>query len=479
VAKKTARKRRIQDRNNSIWIAPGDIDVEIEQCQDEGKRLGRLKAQGLALKKRLGTADAFGPAAAESRRRKKRASSLEVQLEARRWLGKTLNLKEHGAYAGQEPSDLAGIRKLRPKAPRVLGGELSPRRAFDRIYGAWLGRCCGCYLGKPVEGASRADIHAILKYQKRFPLNDYFTRPAPPEIRKRGGKWAAFPTTYKKRCMIEDDDTNYTTIGLAVMKQYGLDFAPVDMAEFWLNNVPLLHTCTAERAAYRNFSWGINPPESAVMANPYREWIGAQIRADAFGYVAVARPEKAAELAWRDACISHVKNGIYGEMWVAACLAWAYEFDDPREVVMAGLGEIPLRSRLADAVRHIVQLYDNGLPADAALRDIHQRWNEKRRHHWVHTLSNAEIVVYALLWGERNFGRTICLAVDAAFDTDCNGATAGSILGMMLGAKKLPARWTRQLGDTLETGVAGYYRVKISDMARGTVELARRLAKRK
>jgi len=448
-----------------IWVQRRDVDVELEQCADEGKELGRLAAEGRALSRRLGTKEKNGPA------------TPELQAAARRWFEKTLAVRERGGYAGQEPSDLAGIRKLRAPAPRELDADYSPKRLRDRILGAWLGRCCGCYLGKPVEGAHRADLHAVLRHQKRFPLSGYFRPGVPRGLARRGGRWEGFPSTWGKRYMPEDDDTNYTTIGLAVVKEYGRDFAPEDVAHFWLQNVPYLHTCTAERVAYRNLAAGVLPPESATLANPYREWIGAQIRADGFGYLAVGRPELAADFAWRDASISHVKNGIYGEMWVAAMLAWAYVLDDPRAVVLAGLNEVPLRSRLADAIRNIVQMYDRGRSAQEVAADIHRRWDETDSHHWCHTISNAEIVALALLWGGGDFGRTICLAVDAALDTDCNGATAGSVLGMMLGARRMPERWTGQLRDRLHTGVAGYYDVSISGIARETAELTGKLRK--
>lgn len=447
-----------------IWVQKRDVDVEIAQCADEGKELGDLREQGLALKRRLGTHEKSGPA------------TPEVHAAARRWFEKTLRLRERGAYAGLEPSDLPGIRRLRARAPRELDADYSPARMRDRIHGAWLGRCCGCYLGKPVEGVMRADLHAVLRRQRRFPLSDYFRPGVPASLAKRRPwPWSRFPSTWGKRYMPEDDDTNYTTIGFALVKQYGGGFTPADVAHYWLNNVPYLHTCTAERVAYRNLAAGILPPASATICNPYREWIGAQIRADAFGYLAVGRPELAAGFAWRDASISHIKNGIYGEMWVAAMLASAYVLEDPRAVVLAGLNEIPLRSRLADGVRNIVQMYDGGASAESVAADIHGRWDESQSHHWCHTIANAEIVAYALLWGEGDFGRTICLAVDAALDTDCNGATAGSVLGMMLGARRLPGKWTRQLNDSLKTGVAGYYDVRISRIARETAELAGKL----
>ena len=88
-----------------------------------------------------------------------------------------------------------------------------------------------------------------------------------------------------RNCLEEypnDDDINYSVIALKTMERYGLAFTPCDMAEAWLLGIPAFHSCTAERAAIRNLMNGLLPPDSAMACNPYREWIGAQIRGDLF-----------------------------------------------------------------------------------------------------------------------------------------------------------------------------------------------------
>lgn len=442
-----------------LYFNLSDLRVEREQLRDEGKDLSGLAPEFDRLEAAAAPADP------------------EWQRQAQYLSDRTQQLPQVQGYAFAEPSDLAGIRRARPQAEREFGLRLSDAELLDRIYGAWLGRCAGCLLGKPVEGQMSAAMWGYLKEAGLYPLRDYFRSDAAPEHMSRHGFSLRVDGCIDKvDCMVEDDDTNYTAVGMLVMKNRGRDFAPEHVAECWMQELPLLHTCTAERVAYRNFALQIAPPASALWRNPYREWIGAQIRADFFGYVAPGDPERAAEYAWRDACISHVKNGIYGEMWVAAMLAAAPALDEPEAVLRAGLAEIPARSRLAAAVNEVISWKRAGIDYVEAIARIHQRWDERNSHHWCHTVSNAEIVTLALLWGERNFEQTICRAVEACFDTDCNGATAGSVLGMMLGAEALPKKWTAPLRDRLRTGLAGYHDVKISDLARETFELARRFA---
>jgi ADP-ribosylglycohydrolase len=439
-----------------IWLYPGngEVDVEKRQCEEEGKDIAPY-LQDFA---RVGALDLWDP------------SNWPAAYELFDQLAK-IRVKPDFPY--HEPSELWEIKSVRGTRPELPALSLSDEDLYDHVYGAWLGRCCGCLLGQPVEGWRRERMKPFLE-EFGYPLSGYIGKNLLEEARDR----YQLRRKYTWDRMPEDDDTNYTTIGLAILEQHGPKFTPVDVANFWMRNVPILHTCTAERAAYRNLVNLIPPPRSASVRNPYREWIGAQIRADAFGYACPGNPELAADFAWRDASISHVKNGIYGEMFVAAMLAAAPLTTDVATIINAGLGEIPEKSRLHSCVERVMAWHTDGVSYEDAVDNIHGEWNEADAHHWCHTISNAMIVTIGLLWGDLDFEKSIVRAVMPCFDTDCNGATVGSIVGMILGAKKLPAKWTDAVNDTLETGVAGYNHVKISDMARrtmGVVEAVRAL----
>ena len=366
-----------------------------------------------------------------------------------------------------EPSKLEAIRAVRPDGPRRIAVPLSEADIANRTRGAWVGRVAGCMLGKPVEGWPREKIRDLLNACGEEALTDYMPRP-PESSSMQFPEHASGLLRGSISGAARDDDIDYTIVGLCVLEDHGREFTPGHMADFWLARMPFRCTYTAERAAYRNFVNGIRPPESAVYRNPYREWIGAQIRADAFGYACPGRPEEAAGLAFKDACISHTRNGIYGEMWVAATLAAAFVGGEMTRTIELGLTEIPQNCRLAETIRQVLAWHAEGLSADEATTRLLTEYGD---YHPVHTINNASIVAMGLLWGEGDFSHTIGLAVEAGLDTDCNGATAGSVLGAMMGAEAIPAHWTEPLDGRVETVVAWQKDLTIS----GLVERTRRV----
>ena len=441
------------------WLAfnKSDLKVEAEQLQDEGAALPENLAD------EMNTLLAYqGPEDNAFRDR------------VRRLLEQTAHLPTQSDYPFDEPSDLAAIQAARPTTSNQLEvPELTVEDYYNRVYGAWLGRCSGCLLGIPIEGLYVQDFWPYLKEIGQYPLNRYLDSSIPDRLKEKYTFITERGYIDEIDHMVENDDTNYTVISLAVLEKFGWDFKPEHVAAVWLENLPAYHTFTAERVAYRNFLLMKSPPESASYCNPFREWIGAQIRGDFWGYVCPGDPARAAELAWRDACISHVKNGIYGEMWVAAMCSAAAVLETPRQVLEAGLAQVPENSRLTQVVREVMDWYDTGKDIQEALMLIHQLWDDSNPHHWCHTLSNAQIVTLGLMWGENDYEQSVSWAVTAGIDTDCNGATVGSIIGMLHGADRLPGKWIDPLNDRLDTGISGYHQVKISDMALLTVELAK------
>ncbi len=382
-------------------------------------------------------------------------------------------LRPGADFGYDEPSTLEEIRAARPDGPRRIADP--PDNLHDRTLGAWLGRCAGCMLGKPVEGRHKWQIDALLEAAGEPALTDYF----PPIENVPEGVPYPDPTSDMLRGNIthgvRDDDTDYTVLGLHIMEEKGVDFTSRDVAWQWQEHLPFFLVYTAERVAYQNFVNNIWPPESATHQNPFREWIGAQIRCDAFGYVAPGWPEKAAELGFRDAAVSHVKNGIYGEMYFAALIAAALATDSLTEAMDAALPEIPAKSRFTEMVVKTQEFCDG----EADWRKAWEKISDEYGHYsGVHTINNAALVLMGLLYADREddpaafYETAITLSVHGGWDTDCNGATAGSVAGALLGASKLPEKWTGVLKNRLESIVVGLTDNAITDLADRTVAVA-------
>jgi hypothetical protein len=141
-----------------------------------------------------------------------------------------------------------------------------------------------------------------------------------------------------------------------------------------------------------------------------------------------------------------------------------------RAALDAALAQVPPHSRLAEALDDVLGLYSSGVDWESARNDLAERYYGQ--YSFVHTVNNAAVVAAALLWGEGDYTRTIGLAVQGGWDTDCNGATAGSVFGAMHGTKALPAKWIDPLNDLVRSAVFGFDNSRISSLAERTLKLA-------
>ncbi|TYB63812.1 ADP-ribosylglycohydrolase family protein [Nonomuraea sp. PA05] len=431
------------------WVQPEDlVGHELRQAAEDGRDVRKIAARWHAA----GGHDA-----------PPRAGASEPGAARLRGLAEEL-LDELAAIPSPlpEPSDLPGIIAACPGWPAPQANvQVDPAR----VLGAWLGRAAGCVLGKPVEKIPRQGIRQIAEATGNWPIRGWFTAEGLPDDVARRWPWnrrsAVNSLAENIDGIPEDDDLNYPLLALSLLERHGRGFTTEDVARLWLDELPAGRTFTAERIAYRNLLDGVEPPATATYRNPFREWIGALIRADVYGWVSPGDPAAAAELAWRDARLTHTANGIYGAMFAAAMCAASLVADSAQEVVRAGLSVVPEGSRLHEAVRLAV--------ADAGAEDDFERVADRlhERHgalHWVHTINNAALVAATLIHGRGDFTATIAGAVAGGWDTDSAGATAGAVAGALNGG--VPERW--RMRDSLASSLTGFDGVGLAELATRT-----------
>jgi ADP-ribosylglycohydrolase len=186
-----------------------------------------------------------------------------------------------------------------------------------------------------------------------------------------------------------------------------------------------------------------------------------------FGYVHPGDPGAAAALAYRDAVLSHRANGTYSAMWCAALVASAFTAGSARDLVDSSLSVVPRTSRLYLAVSDVLDASRAGLTWDQTMDRIATTW---RGYNWVHALVNAAVLTAGIVYGDGDFDRTITLTVLGGYDTDSNGATAGSVAGIL--SEGIGPRWVEPLHDTVRSAVFGYDGISLTSLADRTGTVA-------
>ena len=341
-----------------------------------------------------------------------------------------------------------------------------------KIRSAWIGRISGCQLGKPIERMSMRDgyaaLHDYLADVGPLPLRDYVSYKEGYDIQKEcchGFLNRSEP----------DDDINYSFLALLMLEEHGRELSTNDVARAWLKRLPAAQTFTAERAAYKVLlekgkEWF---PEtgnagfdlSACSDNPYNDWIGAQIRADVYGWVCPGNPDLAARLVTEDASLSHRGDGVYGAVFVAV-LGALLMTHTPAGALRAAKTYLPENSGAIIAVELAESLLADP-EGGARIRDHYQGMSP------VHTLNNLAIVVWALFSNLHDFSAAIGDAVAAGLDTDCNGATVGGLWGLQ--SSDIPDHWIAPWQGRVGLSLAGYDELTLDELVGRTVALAKSL----
>ena len=380
---------------------------------------------------------------------------------------KALGLLERNPdWSFEEPDDDKTLLALVGDVPRL---RVDQTRLPERIRGAWLGRAVGNTLGKSVEGLTRTELEIYLRAADQWPQTGYLPLldPLPQGVHALHDS----APSASAGCFVDvprDDDIDWTILGLHLLETYGRGLTTGQIAAEWLDRVPFTQTYTAERAAYRNLVQGVAPPETATRSNPYREWIGALIRGDVFGYVNPGSPGEAARLALVDARLSHTANGIYGEMWAAGLVSAALATKAADASLRSALGVVPERSRLAEALRNVLDLFDRGASHTDALD-----WVDSALGHypWVHTINNAALISIGLLWGD-SFMDAVGISISGGRDTDSNGATVGSVYGALHGVSGIPTELVGTTHVHVRSAVRDFDRITIEELAERTLRMS-------
>ena len=329
---------------------------------------------------------------------------------------------------------------------------------------------CWLYVGQSVERFSIREgsgaLQSYLSAVQALPLRDYipYDPDQAPELLLsaccKGQLQASLP----------DDDVNYSVLALMMLEASGANLTTEDVSRSWLLHLSLGSTYTAERAAYRTLlsrgrEWF---PEGGALGfdvlecaeNDFKDWIGAQIRADVYGWVAPGDPVLAAQLATVDAQLSHAGEGVYGAVVVAVIGAVVAGGGSLLAGVEAALEAIPDNSDCHKAIqfaRSQTALADGG----AVIRQRYQHLNV------VHTVKNLALVIWSLLRHPDDFSAAIGDVVSEGLDTDCNGATVGALWALQ--GKPIPRHWLSPWDGTVGVSLAGQAVLNLEDLVTRTL----------
>jgi len=295
-------------------------------------------------------------------------------------------------------------------APKMEKKTISYERYFQIVHGIWIGKFAGGTLGAPIEG-----LKTIHNFDAAKNIPD---------------------------SLAENDDTDLQLLWLHALQEHGPELEVRHLVAEWREHVRA--PWSEYGLAVANWERGVEPPESGWRNNWFwGDGMGCPIRAEIWGIVAPGRPDIAARLAEWDASLDHTDNSVEAEKFFATIIAAVFFEKDLDRLLDIGLSYVRQDSRLYHLVRD-VRAWAPTMDWQAARLRVLQEYGHPDM---THVLQNVGFTLIGLLYGKGDFGETVITALNCGYDSDCTAATAGAILGGILGYEGIPARWSEKIPD--------------------------------
>jgi len=294
---------------------------------------------------------------------------------------------------------------------------LNREKLRDKITACWIGKNIGGTMGTPFEG--KREINDI---------KGFVTKPGE---------------------VLANDDLDLQLIWLMAMDERGPENINAGtLGEYWLSFIdPYWNEYGVGQC---NMKEGFFPPLSGELNN--KDWKnsnGAWIRTEIWACLYPGRPDKAVQYAFEDASVDHgYGEGTFAALFIAAMESAAFLTSDINVLLKIGLSKIPEDCRIARSVKMVMDAYEKGTG-----------WKETREMlvqdstdlGWFQAPANIGFTMLGLIYGEGDFKKSMILALNCGDDSDCTGATLGSLMGIMYGQSIIPQDWREHIGDKIVT----------------------------
>ena len=301
---------------------------------------------------------------------------------------------------------------------------------LDKLRGMWMGQVIGNYAGRgDVPGTTRNREGYVVPGGGDYDVgwDDILATP----------RWVA------------DDDTSLEYLYLNVLAaDPHADAAAIGQA--WRDNLDIDHLYIANRQA----RWlmepgpvgeGLEPPQTgSVHRNMHFYAIDSQIATESLGALRPGMRQPAAELAERFATVTNDGYSVHAAQFYAAMYAAAAVEPDVEAVVQRALAVVPTTSRTHEVIQAVRSQYEadrqagnladpNGWRTAQTMLHDDYGYGTHRYRNWIESTVNVGLTTMALLYGQGDYRRTVEIGVLGGYDADCNPATAGGLIGLMVG----------------------------------------------